>query len=171
MNYKKGLTMVITSALALSVSIPMVSASAQTDTSTTQKTVSTKATTKAKADQLTAEQQKRLVSIAGFDNAKQFTSFYTNLRRAVANNDKEAVAKRISYPLSVHSDNSKKKILNEKQFIAEYDTIITAKVKKALAEQRLDDLFINYQGVMVGNGDIWIAILNHKLGVFTINHM
>lgn len=167
MKNTKTIKIMLTSVLALSLTIPALSVSAQA--TTTSKDSSTQVTTKAKVDQLTPKQEKSLVEIAGFDNVKQFTGFYTNLRRAVAKNDKEAVAKRISYPLSVYSDKKQRKILNQKQFIAAYDTIITSKIKKALANQRLDDLFIRDQGVMVGSGEMWIASLNNKIGVYTIN--
>lgn len=167
MNVQKGLTIVMTSVLALSITAPALSVSAQSNTTT--KEVTAKTTTKAKVDHLTAEQQKSLIEVAGFDNVKQFTGFYANLRRAVAQNNKEAVAKRINYPLSVYSNSKKRSILDQKQFIAEYDKIMTTEVKKALANQRLDELFIRDQGVMVGRGEIWMAILDNKLGVYTIN--
>lgn len=166
MNNTKALKIMVTSVLALSISIPALSVSAQ---ATTVKATTTQTATPAKVDHLTAEQQKSLIEVAGFDNVKQFTGFYANLRRAVAQNNKEAVAQRISYPLSLYSNSKKRSILNKKQFIAEYDQIMTTEVKKALANQRLDDLFIRDQGVMVGNGEIWMAILDNKLGVYTIN--
>lgn len=166
MNNTKALKIMVTSVLALSISIPALSVSAQ---ATTVKATTTQTATPAKVDHLTAEQEKSLIHIAGFDNVKQFTGFYANLRRAVAQNNKEAVAQRISYPLSIYSNSKKRSILNKKQFIAEYDQIMTTEVKKALANQRLDKLFIRDQGVMVGNGEIWMAILDNKLGVYTIN--
>jgi len=46
---------------------------------------------------------------------------------------------------------------------------MTAKTKKALADQRLDHLFIRDQGVKIGSGEMWIAMLDHKPGVYTIN--
>lgn len=166
MKNTKVIKIMVTSVLALSISIPVLSVSAQ---ATTVKATTTQKATPAKVDHLTAEQQKSLINVAGFDNVKQFTGFYANLRRAVAQNNKEAVAQRISYPLSIYSNSKKRSILNKKQFIAEYDKIMTTEVKKALANQRLDDLFIRDQGVMVGNGEIWMAILDNKLGVYTIN--
>lgn len=163
MNRKKGIAIVMTSMLAVTLSMPAFSASAQTNTTTTE------TTTPIKADQLTAEQQKRLVNVAGFDNVKQFTGFYANLRRAVAKGNKEAVAKRISYPLVINSSNKKRSILNQSQFITEYNTIMTTKVKKALANQRLDELFIRDMGVMIGDGELWIAPVNNKPGIYAIN--
>lgn len=166
MNNTKALKIMVTSVLALSISIPALSVSAQ---ATTVKATTTQTATPTKVDHLTTEQEKSLIYVAGFDNVKQFTGFYANLRRAVAQNNKEAVAQRISYPLSIYSNSKKRSILNKKQFIAEYDKIMTTEVKKALANQRLDELFIRDQGVMVGNGEIWMAILDNKLGVYTIN--
>lgn len=171
MNIQKGITVMTTSVLALSIFIPTLSVSAQSDSLKTEVTTvaSTATTTSAKVDQLTAEQEKRLVSVAGFDNVKQFTGFYANLRRAVAKDNKEAVSKRISYPLVINSNNKKRSILNQTQFITEYNTIMTSKVKKALANQRLDELFIRDMGVMIGNGELWIAPINNKPGIYAIN--
>jgi len=171
MKRNKGITIVMTSMLAVTISMPTFSASAQTDTtpSTVSTVSSTETTTPVKADQLTAEQQKRLVSVAGFDNVKQFTGFYANLRRAVAKGNKEAVAQRISYPLVINSSTKKRSILNASQFVTEYNTIMTAKVKKALANQRMDELFIRDMGVMIGDGELWIAPVNNKPGIYAIN--
>lgn len=171
MNRKKAIAIVITSILASSISVQTLSASAQADTTTTASSTVAPTTTTAtpNVDKLTAEQEKNLVNVAGFDNVKQFTGYFANLRRAVANNNKEAVAKRVSYPLIINSSSKKRSILNEKQFIAEYNTIITAKIKKALAAQRLDDLFIRDMGVKIGDGELWIAPINSKPGIYAIN--
>ncbi|GGJ03284.1 hypothetical protein [Paenibacillus hunanensis] len=112
----------------------------------------------------------RLVNVAGFDSAKQFTGYFTNLKRAVANGNRDAVAKRVSYPLAVNqADGKRRSILNEKQFLKEYNSIMTSKVRNALANQNVNDVFINYRGVMVGNGELWIGVVGGKPGIYAVN--
>ncbi|WP_322906287.1 hypothetical protein [Paenibacillus campi] len=112
----------------------------------------------------------RLVNVAGFDSAKQFTGYFANLKRAVAKGNLDAVAKRVSYPLAVNGANGKKRsILNEKQFLKEYNSIMTAKVRNALAQQNVNDVFVNYRGVMVGNGELWIGVVGGKPGIYAVN--
>ncbi len=60
-------------------------------------------------------------------------------------------------------------IKNKKQFIAKYNQIMTEKVKKKLLAQKEDKLFVNYKGVMVGDGEIWIGQVDEKIAVIAVN--
>ncbi len=112
----------------------------------------------------------RLVNVAGFDSAKQFTGYFANLKRAVAKGNLDAVAKRVSYPLAVNQANGKRRsILNEKQFLKEYNSIMTSKVRNALASQNVNDVFVNYRGVMIGDGELWIGVVGGKPGIYAVN--
>ncbi|MFC3747168.1 hypothetical protein [Paenibacillus sp. GCM10012306] len=46
---------------------------------------------------------------------------------------------------------------------------MTAKVKKKLLSQQEDKLFVNWQGVMVGDGELWIGQVDKKIGVIAVN--
>ncbi|MFC7559144.1 hypothetical protein ACFQY3_09280 [Paenibacillus farraposensis] len=94
------------------------------------------------------------------------------LQKAVADNDKEKVANYILYPLRVNDSEKSLTIPNKKDFMAKYDQIFTDAIREALVNQKTDDLFVNYQGVMVGSGELWLrrAADNPKVfGVFSIN--
>lgn len=43
------------------------------------------------------------------------------------------------------------------QFLAAYDKIVTAKVRNAITAQRYATLFANWQGVMIGDGEVWFS--------------
>ena len=47
-------------------------------------------------------------------------------------------------------------IQNKDDFIKNYDKIFTVEYKQALSKARTRDLDATYQGIMVGNGLIWI---------------
>ncbi|WP_058831043.1 hypothetical protein [Paenibacillus polymyxa] len=110
--------------------------------------------------------------VAGIQDPKAFLDTFKALQKAVADNDKEKVANYILYPLRVNDSEKSLTIPNKKDFLAKYDQIFTDAIREALVNQKTDDLFVNYQGVMVGSGELWLrrATDNPKqFGVFSIN--
>lgn len=110
--------------------------------------------------------------VAGIQDPKAFLNTFKALQKAVADNDKEKVANYILYPLRVNDSEKSLTIPNKKDFMAKYDQIFTDAIREALVNQKTDDLFVNYQGVMVGSGELWLrrATDNPKVfGVFSIN--
>ncbi|MGG1938860.1 hypothetical protein ABFY57_03735 [Paenibacillus polymyxa] len=110
--------------------------------------------------------------VAGIQDPKAFLNTFKALQKAVADNDKEKVANFILYPLRVNDSEKSLTIPNKKDFLAKYDQIFTDAIREALVNQKTDELFVNYQGVMVGSGELWLrrATDNPKhFGVFSIN--
>ena len=66
--------------------------------------------------------------------------------------NKDSIAANIDFPLV--NDES---ISSSKIFLQQYDKIFNNKVKQALQQQKLNELFKNFQGVMIGSGEMWIA--------------
>ncbi|GGG72209.1 hypothetical protein [Paenibacillus radicis (ex Gao et al. 2016)] len=116
-----------------------------------------------------AVKQNNPYEVAGIDNAAAFSTFFSKLQKEVKAKNKEAVAGLVSYPLRVNSGGKSIEIKNKKQFIAKYNQIITDKVKKKLLAQKEADLFVNWKGVMVGDGEVWIGQFGKKIAVFAIN--
>lgn len=109
---------------------------------------------------------------AGIDDPDKFNEFFGNVRKAVANGNKEQVADAVLYPLRVNENGSSRSYKDKTEFLAAYDQIMTDPVKKALADQKLNTLFVNDQGVMVGNGEIWFGAspdTKDKFGIIAIN--
>lgn len=92
-----------------------------------------------------------------FGDHTRYHTFFDNLKKAVAAGDKAAVAAMIEYPFQVRIGGKSLKIRDAAHFIADYDQVITAKVKHALQVQTYETLFANWQGVMVGQGEIWFS--------------
>ncbi|MGW8959369.1 hypothetical protein [Paenibacillus sp. NPDC055715] len=110
--------------------------------------------------------------VAGIQDPNAFLNTFKALQKAVADNDKEKVANYIFYPLRVNDSEKELTISNKKEFIAKYDQMFTDAIREALVNQKTDDLFVNYQGVMVGSGELWLRrdTDNPKLfGVFSVN--
>jgi len=91
----------------------------------------------------------------GEDVARKSRAFLAELQAAVSKDDKAGVAGMISYPLLVIHGSSKKRVRTQTQFLSRYDSIFDAHVRQAITEQSPKCLFGNYQGTMIGNGEVW----------------
>ncbi len=80
----------------------------------------------------------------------------TTLQHGVAERNPATVAPLVKYPITVIIDGKKTVIHSEKTFIQNYEQIITAPIALAITQQQYRDLLVNFQGVMMGNGQIWI---------------
>ena len=90
-----------------------------------------------------------------FGDHVPYERFFDKLKKAVASGDKETVAAMVDYPFQARIKGKAVKIRDQKHFVADYDQIVTGKVKNALASQTYATLFANWQGVMIGDGEIW----------------
>lgn len=111
--------------------------------------------------------------VAGIDNPAEFEEMFQLLQTYVKNNEKEKVASYIAYPISVTINNEKTTITTEDEFISNYDQIFNESVKTAFLNQNMKDLFVNYKGVMVGEGQLWFSIIEgttHKYSIYGINN-
>lgn len=86
-----------------------------------------------------------------------YYEFFEELKKAVAENDKEAVASMVDYPFQARIDGKAVTIRDTAHFVADYDKVFTANVEEAISNQTYPDLFANWQGVMIGNGEVWFS--------------
>lgn len=75
---------------------------------------------------------------------------------AIAEGDATGVAAWVAYPITVPVAGEDVVIENEAQFIERYDGFMTDDIVEAVATQDYEDLFVNSDGVMFGNGQLWI---------------
>jgi hypothetical protein len=81
----------------------------------------------------------------------------TQLQQAVASHNASAVAALIHYPIKVNPGKKPFTIKNEKEFIKDYDRIITHDIQDVILKQKYENLFVNSQGAMIGDGEVWIT--------------
>lgn len=81
----------------------------------------------------------------------------TQLQQAVAKHDTAAVANLVHYPIKVNPGKKPFTIKNEKAFIKDYDGIITHDIQDVILKQKYENLFVNSQGAMIGDGEVWIT--------------
>ncbi|HEY0201519.1 MAG TPA: hypothetical protein VGC24_07490 [Burkholderiaceae bacterium] len=83
--------------------------------------------------------------------------FLERLQAAVAADDRAGVAALAAYPLNAHLGSKKVTVRDAKRFIADYDRLLSPRVKAAIARQTYANLFANAQGVSVGDGELWFS--------------
>jgi hypothetical protein len=94
-------------------------------------------------------------AVAGISSAEA-SRVLRELQAAVAARDALAVAALTECPLIV---NGKRGPTNRDRFVRDFAAIYTAKVRAAVLNQTLVGLFANSKGIMIGNGEVWIAAL------------
>jgi len=79
------------------------------------------------------------------------------IQTAVAEDDGETLALYIPYGEPININGEERVFESEQDFHAAYDEIMTPEIKAAVVEQRYEDMFVNSEGVMFGNGQMWIS--------------
>ncbi len=111
--------------------------------------------------------------VAGIDDADEFDETYELLRAALSDNDKDTFADHIAYPINVIINGKKTEIKNKEVFLKNFDEIMNEDMKNIFLNQKLEDFFVNYQGIMVGNGQFWLNQLvgtKYKFSIYAINN-
>lgn len=86
----------------------------------------------------------------------EYRKVFDRLQQAVASDDRAGVASLVVYPLEVHLGGKSRKIRNAKEFMDAWDGIMVPEVKDVITKQRYRDVFVNWQGMMFGDGQVWI---------------
>jgi hypothetical protein len=91
-----------------------------------------------------------------FGQHEVYHTFFTDLKKAVSAGDKKAVAAMVDYPITVSIGGKDVKIKSGKDLVSHYDHIFSDKIVAAVEKQTYAALFANDQGIMIGDGEIWI---------------
>ncbi|OLE54511.1 MAG: hypothetical protein AUG51_07955 [Acidobacteria bacterium 13_1_20CM_3_53_8] len=104
---------------------------------------------------VSSAQQTGRYEVAGIDNAAAAESFFYKLQRAVAEDNRAKVASMIDYPIFVRVAGRRIRLRRKVDLLGRYNLVFNHGVRQALARQRVSELFVNWQGVMIGDGEIW----------------
>lgn len=102
-------------------------------------------------------------------------NFVNKIQNDIVNDNKVQLAEEIRYPINVKIDEKITKIENKKDLIKNYDQIFDVNYKQEISKAPTKYLFVNYQGIMFANGNIWINDVNltnstSKLLITSINN-
>ena len=93
--------------------------------------------------------------VAGITSAAAAEGFFYRLQRAVAQERRAEVAALVDYPVRVRLGRRMRRVRNRAELLRRYPLVFNRRVKRALAQQKTESLFVNWRGVMVGRGEIW----------------
>ena len=79
------------------------------------------------------------------------------LQAAVAAQDAAGVAALVDYPIGVEVNGKETNIKSAKVFEENYAGIVTPEIAQVITDQKYGDLFVNYKGIMFGDGQVWIS--------------
>ncbi len=79
-----------------------------------------------------------------------------DLQRALRSDDRAWIAEHMSYPVRYHGRVASV-IRNRNDFVRNYAGLISDRLRGAILAQRPDDVFENWQGLMIGDGarNVW----------------
>ncbi|BDI28684.1 hypothetical protein CCAX7_007350 [Capsulimonas corticalis] len=110
-------------------------------------------------------------AVAGIDHDASVALFLRTLKIAAANNDAKKIASLAAFPLHTSVHGKPGQTVSPALFLRRYPAIFTPKVKKAVARQREKDLFVNWRGVMIGDGEVWFApVKGGRLKIIAVNN-
>lgn len=86
-----------------------------------------------------------------------FREAFDALQAAIADEDAEAFAAYVPVGEPVNIDGEATVVADTDAFLARYDEIVTPDIADVIAGQAYAGLFVNDQGVMFGNGEVWLG--------------
>ncbi|MND45591.1 hypothetical protein D3C80_364540 [compost metagenome] len=98
---------------------------------------------------------------AGFNNSTDFKHFLIKFKDWVKTDNQDSIAAHIKFPL--------KNVNSAAAFKHKYVDLFDTTLKKTIEEQRLDRIFRNTDGAMIGNGVIWFSESNNNYYIIAIN--
>lgn len=104
------------------------------------------------ADVPAEDARARIEAVLG--DAAQYEKVFNAFKTAVVGGDRAAVVEEVRFPLNISGG---KKITGPGEFQRNYEKIITPAVVKAVSEQDFGKVFVNQQGVMIGDGQVWLT--------------
>jgi len=99
----------------------------------------------------TDDVRQRIERVLG--DAAQYEAVFTAFQKAVNGGDRAAVVEEVRFPLNIANG---AKITGPGEFQRNYERILTPAVRKAIAAQKFEEVMVNQQGVMIGDGQVWL---------------
>lgn len=125
-----------------------------------------------------AEEASGRFDAAGLEEP-EVRAFFNALQEGVRSGRPDRVVDLVEFPLPVNDCKGTRSI-QRKDFNRRFSSIFDAQVSRAVKEQKFETLFANWQGVMIGDGDVWFqgicegpaeadSCSRHRIRVVTIN--
>ncbi len=86
--------------------------------------------------------------------------------------DRTHIAEMVRFPIRITVSGKPLTLRSKDQLLKYYNVAFDPKMKGFIAKQRFSDLLCNWQGIMIGRGEIWINTTgkSSRLRIITINN-
>lgn len=98
------------------------------------------------------------VKIAGGVDKQDFLNFDRVLRAAIQSGDTATVAMLSGYPLAINKGKSSISIDTPATLQSQFDQIFPDHIRKMILNEKPEQVFCNWEGVMYGNGAVWVSL-------------
>lgn len=102
------------------------------------------------------EYGKRYDKVVNNKSDQDVENFVSKIKSDILNSNKIQLAEEINYPISVKINKKIIKIENKDDLIKNYDQIFHVNYKQEISKAPTKHLFVNNQGIMFADGNIWI---------------
>lgn len=106
-----------------------------------------------RADEASVDQQ--IETLLG--DAADYKELFYAFKVALEEGKSDIVVSLVNYPLAVTIDGEEAIYRSEQELLDAYDSVFTEAIVEAVSNQEYGDLFVNSEGVMIGNGEVWIS--------------
>jgi hypothetical protein len=103
----------------------------------------------------------------GFDPLEAYYA-YRRVKAAFRSGDVELLAQATHYPLTV-TGKVRRTIRNRAQLITAKNTVMDPRIREVVARSAFETLFVRDKGMMLGQGEVWIARDHSGFGLGIIN--
>jgi hypothetical protein len=93
-------------------------------------------------------------------DVEEVKAFFYKLKNAIDTDDDIWLGENISYPMKVSRDGKVILISSARVFKENYELVINKEIREAIECQEFDDLFVNWEGIMVGQGAVWFRLMD-----------
>jgi len=91
------------------------------------------------------------------DDPARYRAAIEGFQAAVRAGDGAGAAGFVQYPIEVEVDGEERIVRDPADFAAHFDAIVTPEIAAAVADEPLTEMMVNYQGVMLGRGEVWVS--------------
>jgi len=90
-------------------------------------------------------------------DAADYKELFYAFKVALEEGKSDIVVSLVTYPLTVTIDGEEATYDTEQELLDAYDSVFIEPIVLAVSNQEYGDLFVNSEGVMIGNGEVWIS--------------
>ena len=101
-------------------------------------------------------------------NTEEVENFAEKTKSEIINDNIKKVGKLISYPINLYVNGVLTEIICAEEFEEHYSEIISVDFKSKIRNSYTRYLFSNFQGIMIGDGEIWFGDTEDKDGLWII---